>query len=869
MKRLLTLISISISFCILLQAQSDSHLPITYYLPDIEYDPNIPTPESFFGFQIGEWHLTHDKQYTYMRELARLSDRITLTEYARSYEQRPLVYLTITSPANHARLAELKAQHQQLSDPDRSGTLDPAKMPVVLYQGFSIHGNEPSGANAAPLVAYYLAAGKSAELDKLLNEAIIIFDPSFNPDGLNRFASWVNEHKNKNLTSDPSDREYNEPWPRGRTNHYWFDLNRDWLPAQHPESRGRVELFQDWRPNVLTDHHEMGSNSSFFFMPGESTRVNPLTPAINQELTGKIADFHAEALDKIGSLYYSGEGYDDFYYGKGSTYPDVQGCIGILFEQASSRGHLQDTDNGPLSFAFTIRNQVTTALSTHKAILALRQQLLSYQRDYYRDVQQEAKSDARGAFIFGDPKDFNRTNHLVEILRRQHIRVHKLGKSIKADNSQAFEPGSAYIVPLEQPHYRLIRAMFETQTTFEDSLFYDISSWTLPLAFDLPYGALSKRSLVAGTLGAEVTGLTDQRNLAPVSRSGYAYLIDWNDYYGPKAVNYLLTKGLRAKSAMETFTLNGKSYDRGTVMVPAVNQPVDPEMVFQYMQEAQDFAGVQITAVGTGFSPQGIDLGSNSFRPLDKPRICLVIGDGVSSADAGETWHLLDQRYDIPVTKIEADQMGRTDIWKYNVIILPSGSYNGFSNGTLEDLKRWTRDGGTLILSGSAVQWAAGKGLANVAVRKTDSGNEKGRKAYDGLRDDFGSRSIPGSIFQVQTDLTNPLFFGRQREMMPVFRNDNLLFEPAQNPYATPAVYTASPLLSGYIPNKLISKVAGSAEVIVSGMGRGRAICLADNLNFRAFWYGTNRLFINSIFLGSTISGGATETQAPKQDDKK
>lgn len=337
---------------------------LNYYLPAIKYDAAIPTPEEFLGYQIGEWHISHDQQYSYLKKLAGLSPRIILKEHARSYEHRPLVHLIITSPANHSRLEEIKTRHLAISDPERSGEVDIADAPVVIYQGFSIHGNEPSGANAAPLVAYYLAAAQGPEIDRMLDEMIILLDPSFNPDGLNRFASWVNTHKNVNLATDPDDREYNEAWPRGRTNHYWFDLNRDWLPVQHPESKGRIEVFHDWKPNVLTDHHEMGSNSTFFFMPGEPTRVHPLTPKKNQELTSKIGSFHAAALDEIGSLYYSGEGYDDFYYGKGSTYPDINACIGILFEQGSARGHLQATDNGLLSFPFAIRNQVTAALST-------------------------------------------------------------------------------------------------------------------------------------------------------------------------------------------------------------------------------------------------------------------------------------------------------------------------------------------------------------------------------------------------------------------------------------------------------------------------------------------------------------------------
>ena len=348
MQRIFTLLLV---VCCSLSLSAQPKL-LNYYLPDINYNSDIPTPESFLGYQIGEWHISHDQQLMYMRHLASLSPRMELRQHSRTYEGRPLVHIVITSERNHARLDDIQREHVALSDGSNAGNVNLDNMPAVIYQGFSIHGNEPSGANAAPLVAYYLAAAQGPEIEQLLDNLVIIFDPSYNPDGLNRFASWANTHKNKNLTADPNDREYSEAWPRGRTNHYWFDLNRDWLPVQHPESQGRIQTFHDWKPNVLTDHHEMGTNSTFFFMPGEPTRVHPLTPKMNQELTAKIGEYHVKALNEIGSLYYSGEGYDDFYYGKGSTYPDANGCIGILFEQASSRGHLQETENGLLSFHF-------------------------------------------------------------------------------------------------------------------------------------------------------------------------------------------------------------------------------------------------------------------------------------------------------------------------------------------------------------------------------------------------------------------------------------------------------------------------------------------------------------------------------------
>ncbi|MEN8845858.1 MAG: M14 family zinc carboxypeptidase, partial [Candidatus Arcticimaribacter sp.] len=346
---------------------TNAQTQLDYYLPSNQnYNPNIPTPTEVLGHEVGKWHVSHDKLSEYMRTLAAASDRIQIENRGKTYEDRPLFLLTITSEKNHKKLDQIKADHIALTEPGGKN-LDTSTMPAVVYQGFSIHGNEPSGANAGLLVADHLAASQSDEVAQLLENTVILFDPSFNPDGLQRFSQWANTHKAQNITPDSNDREYNEAWPRGRTNHYWFDMNRDWLPVQLNESKARIASFIDWLPNVLTDHHEMGTNETFFFQPGIQSRVNPLTPKKNQELTMAIGKFHEKALNKIGSLYYTEEDFDDFYYGKGSTYPDVNGSIGILFEQASSRGHAQESANGLLTFPFTIRNQFTAALSTLEA----------------------------------------------------------------------------------------------------------------------------------------------------------------------------------------------------------------------------------------------------------------------------------------------------------------------------------------------------------------------------------------------------------------------------------------------------------------------------------------------------------------------
>jgi hypothetical protein len=832
---------------------------LTYYLPDIEYDPAIPTPEAVLGYQIGEWHLSHDQQLYYLRQLAAASPRIVLTEYARSHEQRPLVYLTITSEANHGRLEEIRQTHVALSNPAVSARADLSAMPVVLYQGFSIHGNEPSGGNAAPLVAYYLAAGRSPEVQRTLDEAVIILDPCFNPDGFQRFSTWANMHKNTNLTDDPQDREYRETWPGGRTNHYWFDLNRDWLPAQHPESRGRLELFHRWKPNVLTDHHEMGTNATFFFMPGVPERTNPITPWKNQELTARIGEYHAAALNQIGSLYYTEEGFDDFYYGKGSTYPDANGAIGILFEQASARGHLQMTEYGPLSFPFAIRNQVYTALSTQKAGPGLRQELLEFQREFYRSALQEARADERKAYVFGDAADPARTSLLVEILRRHQIEVYLLGKAAEAEG-QRFEPGQAYVVPLEQPQYRLIRGIFETMTEFQDSIFYDISSWTLPLAFGLPYASLKGRAYSPALLGEAVQGLGYVPPSEKPRLTNYAYLLEWEGYYAPKALNFLLGKDLRAQVATKGFTLDNRSFAPGTVMIPVQNQTVSAEEVQRLVEQAAAASpGLRFYAANTGLTPEGIDLGSPNFKSLQRPQVLLLVGTGVSPYEAGEVWHLLDQRYGMTVTKADLQSFGSIKLDKYTAIVMASGGYQGMASGGWDKLREWVRAGGTLIALRDGIRTAKGQGLAQVQERSKKKPDEPQQRPYRYLAADRGSSVVGGAILEAQADLSHPLLFGYQHERLPVFQQGTMALEPSKNAYATPLVYSPKPLLSGYVRADNLELFSGAAAAIVSGLGAGKTICLANNPCFRGFWLGGNRLLANSLFFGRIIESGAVE----------
>lgn len=821
---------------VLTHAQSPD---LSYYLPgDINYDKEIPTPEQVIGHQVGAWHVTHDRLSRYMEVLAEISPRMSIEKRSETYEGRPLWLLTVTAPENQKRLEQIKTERQKLLESNSKGA-DFEQVPIVLYQGFSIHGNEPSGSNAALLYAYYLAAAQGPEIEKALAESVILLDPSFNPDGLQRFSTWANMHKSDNINPDPNDREYSEVWPGGRTNHYWFDLNRDWMPSQLPESQARIETFHQWHPNVLTDHHEMGTNSTFFFQPGIPTRTHPLTPKLNQELTRALGRYHAGALDIIGSLYYSEEDYDDFYYGKGSTFPDIHGGIGILFEQASSRGHAQESDNGVLTFPFTIRNQFTTALSTLKASIALKKDLMTYQIDFYRNLRHNKGSEE--VYLVQDAFDSAKMKAFVELLERQKIETFRLKEAVRL-GGKSYLPQSTVAIPKDQMQSTLIEAMFERRTKFQDSLFYDISAWSLPLAFNLDHTSARITEL------GEKLSASDFSPVAKPLSKGYAYVLAWEDYNSPQALNYLLEQNVRVKVSMRPFSLGNQTFDYGSLMIPANNQTKSPEEIYSLLQELN--GRHKIHSLSTG-ATQGMNLGSSDFKTIEPKTIALLVGSGINPYDAGEIWHLLDTRYDIRITKLDVADLARKNLSRYTTIIMPATWGRGPDSGATKTLKSWVEQGGHLIGFRSSANWINNNELLDLNLLNTE---KTGQQATFEQQERYrGAQVIGGAIFQASIDRSHPVNFGYKNDKLPLFRNTTIFLKPDSAAANNPIVYDKNPLLSGYISKENLETLSGSSAFKSGRSGRGRVSYFTDNTNFRAFWYGTNKLMMNAIFFGDQM----------------
>ena len=826
---------------------------LDYFLPDnISYNQDIPTPDDFFRQLPGEWHLTHGQVLNYFHEIARTSGRAILHEYARSYENKPLVQLVFTSEGNHLKLDELKELHLQYSEP--GAALPSEGVPLVVRLGYGVHGNESSATNSSVITAYYLAAAQGEKVDSFLNACIILVDPCLNPDGYSRHTTWANSFQSYEANGDKNSWQFNEQWPRGRSNHYWFDLNRDYLPLVNPESKGRVQEFHEWMPNIVTDHHESSPNFSFFFQPGIPSRNNPLIPEMNYTLTSAIASYHASFLDGIGSSYFSEENFDDYYFGKGSTYPDIHGSIGILFEQSSIRGRNRETTNGTKTLSFGMRNQFTVSLSTLQAALDMKTELLEYQKEFYQNAWTEAQESEVKAYVFGNEKDRIKTEHFVDFLNRHNIEVYSVEQEIRAEN-RLFKQSSAYLVPVQQKQYRLIRSIFEEVSSFRDTSFYDVSTWTFPYAFDVPTARLSSlKGVKMSSKPVEAESLT---GTVIGGRGKVGYCFRWNEYSTPEALYELQEAGLITKVATRGFSIKLKEkfeeFTYGTILVPLANQNLNEELIHALVADVAGKTGVDFYALNTGLTPKGVDMGSSSSISLTKPRMLMFIDGSTSAGTAGEIWHLLDQQYQIPVTLSGTERIGSINLDAYTTVILPGGSFGEWGEKELAELKRWTENGGVLISCGRSSSWLAKNELGETTFKDPVPSDSTLYLSYAERRKESGIQGLGGVILNAKLDLSHPLCYGYTEENMAIFKRGTTVANPLGGKYLEPVRFTSEPYLSGWISRENLERVQGAPVLSVQSLGGGKLISFHEAVNFRGFWMGTHKLFMNAIFFGDVI----------------
>lgn len=829
-----------------------------YFGRDNQFNSSIPTPEQFFGFPIGTSLARYDKVVEYYKLLDKLSDRAQIEIIGQTYENREQVVLTITSPDNLKNLENIRQNHLKLTDP-KSSVTNYNDQKVIVHLGYNVHGGEIAGTEAAILAAYYFVASTNPETLKELEQAVVFVEPALNPDGRDRAASYFNTFKSTPAVSDPNDIEHAGGFTPHRGNHFWTDLNRDWFPLVHVESKARVDFYHKWYPNIYADYHEMGSNSTYYFEPSPPRSTwNPTIPEETYNvLNPLLAKYYSQALDQIGSLYYTKEDFDNISPIYGSTYPDFQGGVGTTLEVGSSAGIEIDTEVGVRQFSRNIKDNLVTSLVAIKAAVEEKDILFKHQKDFFSSALSLANKKGDKYVVFGDKNDNSLTKLFLDHLLTHKIDVYELSGKF-SQNGKDFEPGSAYVIPFSQPQYRILNAVFEENTNFVDSIFMDITAWSTAHGYGIPFvkvkGAVGQ--------GAKVTSLPQIKKGGVSRKSDYAYIFDYSDYLASKSLYYLLDKGIVVKAAYKDFSVtadgDNHKFNKGAIVIPVEYQNVSSDELYNIVKEAAELTDISILGVTSGTSTTGIDLGSNNIRKVDKPVVATLVGDGINWTDVGETWFLLGNRLNIPLTKIDISSADRVNLSRYTSLILTDGNYNALSPAFISRLQQWVADGGTLITAKNASKWAIDKKIAtgfvpdSIAAKKEKDENK--RFDYASQRENEGPQRIGGVIFEADLDVTNPLAFGIQsRETYAIKAGNYKLPKPKSN-YATVLQLTDKSQISGFLTKNNQQLLKNAPLVVFENRGKGTIVLFGESPTFRGYWLSTGRILSNAIFFGKNLS---------------
>ena len=667
------------------------------YPDDVQYDTAIPSPETFLGRPLGVAPVRHHELVDYINTVAGLSDRLTVEVIGHSFERRPILFVTATSTANQGRIDAIRTAHQGLTQPGIEERID-ADMPVVTWLNYGVHGAESSGMDAALPVVYYLAAARGARVDQLLQQSVILVTAVFNPDGHANRVAWLDTFASRLPNADPNDIVHNYDPQLARTNHYGFDLNRQWMSVTQPEARAWMRKWHEWRPNVTVDYHEMGRQQTYYFAPGIASRTHPLIPDEAMALVTSVVGPAEDFMDSQARLYFHGDRYDHFFLGKGAAFPMVNGGIGILHEASAAQGVEIETDNGLRTYRENILKHFRTSIANAEGAALQRAALLGFQKRFYDDAADRAREYPVKAFVAAAPGDEARLRQFAWLLDFHRIRVYRLGRDI-TEGGVTYRAGEALIVPLDQPQHQLIRSMFETQTEFEDTTFYDVSTWTVPYAFGLQFDDLSARRLNSDLVGPPAE--TGMPAAAPTDTASYAYAFEWSGYYAPRALYRVLEAGLLARvslNPLEVQTTRGSAaLGRGTIVVSFDRQALPRDYIHGLMQSIARDDGIEVHAVTSGRSASGTaasDLGGQFFRPLAKPRVLVAAGRGMDWYDAGEIWHLLDVRMHMPVTLHDRARLAEVDLDRYTHLVFAGGEYEAFLPDYAERIRQWVQHGG-------------------------------------------------------------------------------------------------------------------------------------------------------------------------------
>lgn len=818
----------------------------------------VPTPDEFLGYKLGDRFTPYSRILDYFNELTKRSNLITVQQFGETYEHRPLVLAVITSPKNRAALDTIRQNVVALSDPNATTAARAAEIahstPAIAWLAFGVHGNEASSSEASMMVASALL--RDADAAHILDNVVVLIDPLLNPDGRERYIQWYTRTRGASADPNPDAFEHTEPWPGGRYNHYLIDMNRDWTWSSQQETKARIAEYRRWNPQVFVDFHEMSSQSSYFFPP-DAKPINANLPKDVEKWLEVFGRANAEAFTQRGWPFFVAERYDLFYPGYGDSWPGLHGAIGMTYEMAGGpRGGtkiLRD-DGSTLTLADRIQRHTTTGMTTLRTTSAHAEELLLYS---YNAVRTQLAS---GQNTFLIPPTSPNVRPLVDVLQRQSVVVGTLGgpvtvRATRIDSdtaeSHAF-PAGTMVISTHQPLGGLVQTLLEKSPTFtkgfleeqrqktqadESDDFYDLTSWSLPLAMNV-------ETYVTTSPVSEVQAYQAPA-AAPFRAAPYGYAIDGNEANVYRIVGRFLADDVKFSISEDAMSIADRSFARGSLIVLKGNNKADVDATLERISREASTTFVPIESGWTG----GTAFGSEKIHFIRDPKIALVGGAGVGATSYGMLWHTLDIDTAVPHSNVSIDTLGAADLSKYNVVILPDGNVyqDRFGKRGIERLQGWLRNGGTLVAIGRASGFLRDKDVDISKIKPWEPPKKKDDDKTPVLDERYNEPRIPGAAFRTAINDRSYLTFGVPRPPFVLIEGTAAYQPVAHKVDNIVTIVKDNPLVSGVAWPESLDRIKGSAYMVSEPYGRGQVITFADEPHFRLFWRGTLPLFMNAI----------------------
>jgi hypothetical protein len=887
------------------------------YWPGATYDPAVPTHKKVLGYEPGDHVSSHSQIMHYVDTLAAAyPSRMKVWEYAKTWEGRKLVYAAIGSEANIKRLPQIQADIKRLADPRKTSDADAkrimATLPAIVWLAYGVHGNEISSPDAALMTAYHLLASKNDKMvEDIMAKTIVMIVPLQNPDGRERFVFNYDVNAGLEPDSNPLAAEHSEPWPGGRTNHYYFDMNRDWLAMTQPEIRGQIHALQEWLPLVYVDLHEMGTESTYYFAP-DANPINPHLTKAQEENQTWFGKNNARYFDKFGFSYFTKETYDAFYPGYGASWPAYYGGIAMTYENGSTRGLVvKKTDETIVTFRETVRRHFTTSIATCETTAQHRTELLEEFFNYRKSAIEEGTKEQIKEYILVRKGDVTTVDKLAQLLVEHGVEVKRATSAFTTGARQY--PAGSYVVSLAQPAKRLIRVLMDAQVSMaadfikaeedrrkrrQPSEIYDVTAWSLPLQYNVEVvtGATSSEAKFEPVvLGNAPKGVVN-------GKAEVAYVVPWGTSGAAKMLTSLLHSNYKIVSNDRPFTLDGKRYELGALVLKVKDNPASLE---QDVRKLAESTGADVNAHNSSWADDGPTFGSSHFTSVRKPAILIAWDRPTAGGSAGQARFVIERQFGYPTTVIRTEQLGAVNLAPYQTIILPDGGAYATSLGAngVRRLKDWVQAGGTLVAVGGAIQFLAApatgllstaeenglkEGATTAPATTTPGGGGRGGRggtapetpaaapAAEGARvapkifatpADFDLATQPGdelpgslhgAIAKVKVDREHWITAGVPETIYALVSGRGI-YQPLKMDKGFNAAVFAGPdnvLASGYMWDEYRKQLAFKPFVMVERSGRGTVIAFTADPNYRAYMDGLNILFLNAVFRGPAHSGG-------------